>query len=74
MLITHGRMSTKKDTLMQVFYGQDVDHCGLEKEEKEFLKYKTFYGNEIVAGACRLAPGESLVKPTNNIDIRHTLS
>ena len=28
---------------------------GLDKEEKEFLKHKTFYGNEIVAGARRLA-------------------
>jgi type I restriction enzyme M protein len=57
-----------------VFYGQAVDHCGLDKEEKEFLKYKTFYGNEITASACRLAPDECLVKPINNIDIRHTLA
>jgi hypothetical protein len=41
---------------MQVFYGQAVDHCGLDEEEKEFLKYKTFYVNEIVAGIRRLAP------------------
>ena len=27
----------------------------LDKEQKEFLKHKTFYGNEIVASARRMA-------------------
>ncbi|WP_026896764.1 class I SAM-dependent DNA methyltransferase [Daejeonella oryzae] len=32
-----------------------TDHKDLDKEQKEFLKYKTFHGNEIVAGTRRLA-------------------
>lgn len=31
------------------------DNYSLDKEEKEFLKHKTFFGNEIVAGTRRLA-------------------
>jgi type I restriction enzyme M protein len=32
-----------------------TEHLELDKEQKEFLKYKTFAGNEIVAGTRRLA-------------------
>ncbi|MDA9554846.1 type I restriction-modification system subunit M [Pelobium sp.] len=32
-----------------------VENKDLDKEQKEFLKYKTFYGNEIVASTRRLA-------------------
>jgi type I restriction enzyme M protein len=32
-----------------------TDNLSLDKEQKQFLKYKTFYGNEIVAGTRRLA-------------------
>lgn len=32
-----------------------VEHRNLDKAQKEFLKYHTFYGNEIVAGTRRLA-------------------
>lgn len=32
-----------------------TDHKELDKEQKEFLKYQTFHGNEIVAGTRRLA-------------------
>lgn len=36
-------------------YDWMTDHLELDKEQKEFLKYKTFAGNEIVAGTRRLA-------------------
>ena len=32
-----------------------VENYDLDREQKEFLKYKTFFGNEIVAGTRRLA-------------------
>ncbi|MBA4122001.1 MAG: SAM-dependent DNA methyltransferase [Acidobacteria bacterium] len=32
-----------------------VDNYSLDKEQKEFLKFKTFFGNEIVASTRRLA-------------------
>ena len=30
-----------------------VKHYSLDRDEKEFLKFKTFFGNEIVAGTRR---------------------
>ncbi len=36
-------------------YDWMTDHLELDKEQKEFLKYHTFAGNEIVAGTRRLA-------------------
>ena len=33
----------------------DTQHYDLDKEQKRFLKFNTFYGNEIVAGTRRLA-------------------
>ncbi len=36
-------------------YDWMTEHLDLDKEKKEFLKYKTFAGNEIVAGTRRLA-------------------
>jgi type I restriction enzyme M protein len=32
-----------------------VSNYDLDKEEKRFMKFNTFYGNEIVAGTRRLA-------------------
>ena len=49
-------------------YDYIVDHYGLDKEEKEFLKYKTFYGNEIVAGARRLALMNMFLHNIGDID------
>ncbi len=46
-----------------VGYGDYID-----KEEKEFLKYKTFYGNEIVAGARRLALMNMFLHNIGDID------
>ena len=36
-------------------YIANPDHYSLDKEQKQFLKMKTFYGNEIVAGTRRMA-------------------
>jgi type I restriction enzyme M protein len=36
-------------------YDWMTEHLDLDKEQKEFLKYKTFAGNEIVSGTRRLA-------------------
>lgn len=36
-------------------YDWITEHGDLDKEGKEFLKYQTFFGNEIVAGTRRLA-------------------
>ena len=36
-------------------YISNRDNFNLDKEQKEFLKHKTFYGNEIVASARRMA-------------------
>jgi type I restriction enzyme M protein len=49
-------------------YDYIVDHYGIDKEEKEFLKYKTFYGNEIVAGARRLALMNMFLHNIGDID------
>jgi len=46
-----------------VGYGDYID-----KEEKGFLKYKTFYGNEIVAGARRLALMNMFLHNIGDID------
>ena len=46
-----------------VGYGDYID-----KEEKEFLKYRTFYGNEIVAGARRLALMNMFLHNIGDID------
>lgn len=54
-------------------------HYRLDREEKAFLKYKTFYGNEIVASARRLAlmnlflhnigdiDSETFISPTDSL-------
>lgn len=36
-------------------YDRTTDNNELDKAQKQFLKYKTFFGNEIVAGTRRLA-------------------
>lgn len=36
-------------------YIANPDHYSLDKEQKQFLKMNTFYGNEIVAGTRRMA-------------------
>ncbi len=41
---------------------------GIDKEDKGFLKYKTFYGNEIVAGARRLALMNMFLHNIGDID------
>ena len=49
-------------------YDYVVDHYGLDKADKEFLKYKTFYGNEIVAAARRLALMNMFLHNIGDID------
>lgn len=49
-------------------YDYIVDHYGIDKEEKKFLKYKTFHGNEIVAGARRLALMNMFLHNIGDID------
>jgi type I restriction enzyme M protein len=36
-------------------YDWMVDNCDMDKEAKKFMKYETFFGNEIVASTRRLA-------------------
>jgi type I restriction enzyme M protein len=49
-------------------YIANPDNFTLAKEEKEFLKLKTFHGNEIVAGARRLALMNMFLHNIGDID------
>ena len=49
-------------------YISDPKNFTLTKEQKEFLKNKTFYGNEIVAGARRLALMNMFLHNIGDID------
>ncbi|MEO6724484.1 MAG: class I SAM-dependent DNA methyltransferase [Blastocatellia bacterium] len=51
-----------------------VAHHKLDKEQNQFLKYKTFYGNEIVAGTRRLALMNLFLHNIGDIDSENFIS
>lgn len=51
-----------------------VTHHKLDKEQKRFLKYHTFYGNEIVAGTRRLALMNLFLHNIGDIDSDNFIS
>ena len=55
-------------------YDYIVDHNKLDKEQNQFLKYKTFYGNEIVAGTRRLALMNLFLHNIGDIDSDNFIS
>lgn len=55
-------------------YDWIVDHRDLDKEAKEFLKYKTFFGNEIVASTRRLALMNLFLHNIGDIDSDNFIS
>ena len=52
----------------------DPKNYTLDKEQKQFLKYKTFYGNEIVAGTRRLALMNLFLHNIGDIDSDNFIS
>ena len=55
-------------------YDYLVAHHELDKEEKQFLKYKTFFGNEIVASTRRLALMNLFLHNIGDIDSDNFIS
>jgi type I restriction enzyme M protein len=55
-------------------YDWMTDHLELDKEQKEFLKYRTFAGNEIVAGTRRLALMNLFLHNIGDIDSETLIS
>ena len=51
-----------------------VDNCDLDKDQKKFLKFNTFYGNEIVAGTRRLALMNLFLHNIGDIDSDNFIS
>jgi type I restriction enzyme M protein len=54
----HRRSGLRHGGILPGPYDYLVDHYGLDKADKEFLKYKTFYGNEIVGSRAQACPHE----------------
>lgn len=52
----------------------DKQHYDLDKEQKRFLKFNTFYGNEIVAGTRRLALMSLFLHNIGDIDHDNNIS
>jgi type I restriction enzyme M protein len=52
----------------------DKQHYDLDKEQKRFLKFNTFYGNEIVAGTRRLALMNLFLHNIGDIDSDNNIS
>ena len=52
----------------------DKKNHDLDKKQKEFLKFKTFYGNEIVAGTRRLALMNLFLHNIGDIDSDNNIS
>ena len=52
----------------------DTQHYDLDKEQKRFLKFNTFYGNEIVAGTRRLALMNLFLHNIGDIDSDNNIS
>ena len=55
-------------------YDWIVDHRDLDKEAKQFLKYETFFGNEIVASTRRLALMNLFLHNIGDIDSDNFIS
>ncbi len=55
-------------------YDYLVEHHKLDKEKSKFLKYKTFYGNEIVASTRRLALMNLFLHNIGDIDSDNFIS
>lgn len=55
-------------------YDYIVDHYDLDKEQKHFLKFKTFFGNEIVANTRRLALMNMFLHNIGDIDSENFIS
>jgi len=55
-------------------YDWMTDHLELDKEQKEFLKYRTFAGNEIVASTRRLALMNLFLHNIGDIDSETLIS
>jgi type I restriction enzyme M protein len=55
-------------------YDYIVDKNKLDKEQNQFLKYKTFFGNEIVAGTRRLALMNLFLHNIGDIDSDNFIS
>ena len=55
-------------------YDYLLDHYKLDKEDKEFLKYKTFAGNEIVANTRRLCLMNMFLHNIGEIDQEPSIS
>lgn len=55
-------------------YDWMTDNLDLDKEQKQFLKFKTFYGNEIVAGTRRLALMNLFLHNIGDIDSDNFIS
>jgi type I restriction enzyme M protein len=51
-----------------------TSNSSLDKEQKKFLKFSTFYGNEIVAGTRRLALMNLFLHNIGDIDSENTIS
>jgi len=51
-----------------------VAHHSLDKEQKQFIKFNTFYGNEIVAGTRRLALMNLFLHNIGDIDSDSSIS
>lgn len=51
-----------------------ADNYSLDKEQKQFLKYKTFFGNEIVASARRSCLMNLFLHNIGDIDSENTIS
>jgi type I restriction enzyme M protein len=55
-------------------YDYMVEHHSLDKEERQFLKYNTFFGNEIVASTRRLALMNLFLHNIGDIDSDNFIS
>ncbi len=55
-------------------YDYIADNYSLDKEQKKFLKYNTFFGNEIVAGTRRLALMNLFLHNIGDIDSDNFIS
>src|SRR3972149_158177 len=55
-------------------YDSIVENYDLDKDQKQFLKYKTFFGNEIVANTRRLALMNMFLHNIGDIDSENVIS
>ena len=55
-------------------YDSIVENYELDKDQKKYLKYKTFFGNEIVANTRRLALMNMFLHNIGDIDSENVIS